>query len=115
MATFPSYARIILPGYSETPDYGVLRSDMDGGIAKQRARWSRPIVTRDVQILVRSRQEKLLLDEWMREELAGGAGWFDYYDCLDEKTKQARIVAGRIQWSSPGVVWIGQAQIESIG
>ena len=36
---FPDYARILLDGFSEKPSFGVLRTEMDAGVAKQRARW----------------------------------------------------------------------------
>lgn len=115
MATFPEYAAVLLAGYGEEADYGVLRTEMDGGIVKQRARWSKPIVTRDAQIKVNDTANKLLFDEWVRSDLHGGAGWFDWTDCVDGVTKQARIVGGKIKWESPGVIWLGQCQIETIG
>ena len=40
---FPDYARILLDGFSEKPSFGVLRTEMDAGVAKQRARWSLPV------------------------------------------------------------------------
>ncbi|HWL29960.1 MAG TPA: hypothetical protein VNQ97_13745 [Burkholderiaceae bacterium] len=112
MATFPAYAKILLAGYSEQADYGVLRTEMDGGIAKQRPRWSKGIVTIDVNIKVSSRADKLLFDEWVKTDINGGAGWFDIR--LDGVVKQARIVGGKVKWSSPGALWIGQAQLEAL-
>lgn len=115
MVTFPTYATIILAGYGEEADYGVLRTDMDGGIAKQRARWSTPIVTRDVQIKVSNKADKSLFDVWAATDLNGGAGWFDWTDCLDGVAKQTRIVGGKYKWSSPGVIWLAQCRIETLG
>jgi hypothetical protein len=115
MATFPTYAKILLEGYSETPDYGVLRTEMDGGIAKQRPRWSKAIVTRDAQIKVSNKTDKASFDTWARTDLNGGAGWFTWTDPLTETSKQARIVGGKYKWSSPGIIWIAQCQIEAIG
>lgn|SRR5690606_10686320 len=115
MATFPDYAKVVLTGFSEEPDYGVLRTEMDSGIAKQRARWSKPIVTREVQIFVGSYQNKASFDEWMRDDLAGGAGWFDWTDPLTATTKQARIVGGRVAWTAPGGLWFAEAQMETLG
>lgn len=115
MATFPSYARILLPGYGEEPDYGVLRSSMDDGLAKQRPRRTLAIVTRDVNIMVRSKADKNLFDAWVKTDINGGAGWFDYYDCLDNTTKQARIVGGKYKWSSPGRIWLAACQLETLG
>lgn len=115
MATFPTYATILLAGFSEEADYGVLRTEMDGGIAKQRPRWSKPIITRDVSIKVPDLARKRLFDAWMKTEINGGTGWFDFYDCVAGVTLQARIVGGKYKWGSPGRIWIAQAQLETLG
>lgn len=115
MATFPTYATILLAGFSESADYGVLRTNMDGGLAKQRARWSVPIVTRDATIMVQSKADKALFDAWMKTDLAGGAGWFTWLDDVDGASKQARIVSGTVKWTTPGVAWLAQCQIETLG
>lgn len=114
MANFPPYARILDAGYSKSTDYGVLRTDMDGGLAKQRPRWSTPIITRAVTILVQSVGERDSFDAWMANEIGGGAGWFDWAD-ESGVLKQARIVSGEVSWTSPGVVWTGQARLETVG
>ncbi|QQB32223.1 hypothetical protein I6I07_16050 [Achromobacter deleyi] len=114
MTTFPPYARIIDAGYSKKSDYGVLRTDMDGGIAKQRPRWTTPIVTRTVTILVHSVQDRDAFDAWMANEIRGGAGWFDWTD-ESGVLKQARIVGGDVSWTTPGSVWTGQARLETVG
>ncbi len=114
MATFPSYARIIDAGYSKKSDYGVLRTDMDGGIAKQRRRWSTPIITRAVTILLQSVDDRNAFDAWMADEIGGGTGWFDWTD-ESGVVKQARIVGGDVSWTTPGVVWTGAAKLETVG
>jgi len=116
MATFPSYAVIVQGGYSESPDYGVIRSEMDGGLAKQRPRWSKAIVTRDVTIEVVTKANKGLFDAWAKTDLNGGAGWFTWTDPLDDIAKQTRIVGGKYKWGEPlGPIWRAQCQIETIG
>lgn len=115
MATFPSYACVLLDGYQETPDFGVLRSDMDNSVAKQRPRRSLPIVTRNVKIKVENKTDKISFDEWFKDDLNGGSGFFDYVDPIDGQAKQARFVNGNISWSSPGILWIADAQLETIG
>lgn len=114
MATFPSFARIIDAGYSKKSDYGVLRTDMDGGIAKQRSRWSTPIITRAVTILAHSVEDRDAFDAWMADEIGGGTGWFDWTD-ESGVVKQARIVGGEVSWTTPGVVWTGSAKLETVG
>lgn len=115
MAAFPDYAIILLAGFKEDPDYGVLRTDMDGGIAKQRPRWTTPIVKRDVTIHVESITLKNAFDSWFRDDIFGGAGWFDWTDPLDGALKQARFVGGAISWTSPGKIWRATAQMETVG
>ncbi|MYZ41424.1 hypothetical protein [Schauerella aestuarii] len=116
MATpaFPSYACIQLDGYSESPNYGVIRSDMDG-LAKQRRRWTKPIVTRTVKLRLRDKYDKAVFETWFRTAIFGGTGWFTFTDPVDGLSKQGRFVGGAISWTSPGVIWFAQAQIETIG
>lgn len=115
MATFPSYACILREGYTESSDYGVLRTEMDGGIAKQRARWTKPIVTRQAVIHVKDKNDKISFDLWVKTDLNNGAGWFDYTDPVDGTVKQARIKGGAIQWTTPGLVWRASCELETIG
>lgn len=115
MPTFPTYAHIVLDGYTEKPDFGVLRSEMDNSIAKQRPRRSLPIVRRDVRIQFDKKADKIAFDAWFSDDINGGTAWFDFYDVVTSSTKQARFVGGNISWSSPGNVWVAQAQIETLG
>lgn len=116
MATFPTYATIAVEGYAEEADHGVLRTEMDSGIAKQRARWSMPIVTRSATIIVLSDADKEAFDEWVDDELMGGAGWFDFKVPRSSRIVQARIVGGKYQWGAPqGVVWKATCEIETLG
>lgn len=116
MAAFPTYAKILVEGYGEAPDYGVLRTEMDGGIAKQRARWSKPIVTRDVTLMLEGDDNKALFDGWIETDLNGGTAWFDWTDPLTKVTKSARIVGGKYKWGEPnGPIWKAPCQIETIG
>lgn len=111
---FPAYARIQLDGYGEAPDYGVIRTEMDG-LAKQRPRWSKKINPRTVKVLVGQKANKIAFDDFLGTDLNGGAGWFSFVDPVDGITKQGRIVGGKIQWSTPGRVWFFNAQIETLG
>lgn len=115
MSVFPAYAKILLSGFTEEADYGVLRTEMDSGIAKQRPTRSLAIVRRTVTIHVDSVADKIAFDQWRRVDLAGSTGWFDWVDPLDGITKQTRIVDGTLQWSSPGKVWRASGQIETVG
>lgn len=111
---FPSYACILMEGYSEQPDYNGLRTDMDGGIAKQRPRRTRPLLTRAASVGVRSVEDKVLFDSWFRNSIAGGFSWFTFTDPVDGIVKQGRFVGGELAWTTPGIVWRAQVQIESL-
>ncbi|MYZ44220.1 hypothetical protein [Schauerella aestuarii] len=117
MATpnFPAYARILTEGYGEAPDYGMLRSDMDGGLAKQRPRRTKPIVTRTVRVMVRSTAERLAFDTFHRVSLFGGSAWFTFVDPVDAVSKQGRLVGGSIGWSKMGPLWFFNSSIETVG
>lgn len=116
MAAFPTYAKLIVAGYGEEADYGVLRSEMDNGIAKQRARFSTPIVTRDATVIVMSLADKQTLDAWIGTDLSGGAAWFTWTESLTGNSVQARLVSGKLKWGEPqGTVWQATCQIETLG
>lgn len=115
MATLPTYAKILLDGFKEESDYAVIRSDMDGSLAKQRPRRSLPIVTRSIRIIVTTKAYKLLFDEWVRVDLNGGAGWFTFTDPIDETVKQGRFISGKVSWASPGGVWLLDTSLETLG
>jgi len=112
---FPSYACIQLDGYSESPNSNVLRSEMDGGLAKQRPRRTKPIVTRAVKLRLRTKADKALFESWFRTAIFQGTGWFTFTDPVDGVVKQGRFVGGQISWSTPGVVWFANGQIETVG
>jgi len=115
MAALPSSVRLLLNGYADSADYGVLRTEMDGGIAKQRPRRSLPVVTREATLMVHSLGDRLSFDAWARDEIQGGTGWFDF-QTLDGTVRPARFVGGDIRWSSRGAgVWLAQVQIETLG
>jgi hypothetical protein len=116
VAAFPSYARLIVAGYGEEANYGVLRTEMDNGIAKQRARFSTAIVTRDATVMVSSLDDKQALDDWAGADLAGGAAWFTWTEPLTGNSVQARLVGGKLRWGEPqGPVWQATCQIETLG
>lgn len=105
----------MLDGYEETANYNVLRTQMDSGLAKQRARNSMPIVTRNVKIRVLNKTDKASFDTWVKTDLNGGVGWFTYTDPVDGVSKQARFISGEIKWTTPGIIWFAAAQMETLG
>lgn len=113
---FPADILVVRAGYTESADHGVVRTDMDGGIAKQRARWSLPIVTRQVTLLARSLDAKTAMDAFVANELAGGAKWFTWSNPASGAHQRARLVGGAVEWSPQGSsVWQASCQIETLG
>jgi len=110
MDTWPSYARIIVANYAESVDDGVVRTEMDGGLAKERWRFSKTIVTRDATILC-SQQDRQQFSAWRK---ANRGQWFTWRDPVDGVTKQARMVKAQIKWSRFGVYWQGALQLETL-
>jgi len=116
LPVFPSYAKVLLTGFGQKADFGVLRTDMDGGIAKQRRRFSMPIVTRSVSLQITSRANKLAFDAWMSNELQGGTGWFTWYDPVERTSKRARFVKGELDWKPQTIeIWTATGQLETLG
>lgn len=115
MATLPEYAEVLIEGYTEQPNYDVLRSDMDNSVAKQRPRRTLPIVTRQVKIKIGDVSNKIAFDKWFESDIHGGSNFFTYIDPVDKKTKQARFVGGAIKWSTPGSIWFLDAELETVG
>ncbi|WP_281661587.1 hypothetical protein [Microvirgula aerodenitrificans] len=116
LPVFPRRIRVIREGFEEDIDYGVLRTEMDGGVAKQRPRYSIPIVTRQVTLLARTLADRREFDRFVREDIAGGAGWFTWTDPVDGQSRRVRIVDGKVPWQAMTVdVWKASCKVESIG
>lgn len=116
MATFPSFARIVAAGYAEETSFGVVRSEMDGAVAKQRPRYSLPLVMRDVSAVTETFADLAAWKLWIKTDINGGSSWFSWLDPLDSQTKQARIVSGKVK-TTPlgGHVFQHSFQLETLG
>lgn len=115
MATpaLPSFVLIDLDGYSEKSDYGLQRSAMDGGMPKQRARWSLPIVSRSVTLLIGGAGNRVIFDNWYGADLHGGADWFTV--TLFGKPLRARFTEPLTFRPAGPDAWTASATIETIG
>ncbi|WP_052877914.1 hypothetical protein [Chromobacterium subtsugae] len=117
MPEFPAYALMLADGYTEEANYGLQRTEMDGGLPKQRRLFSQPIITRTITIKVRSDVERARFDNWFRIDIAGGVGWFNWKDPISGQQKRGRIsgtLPCRWQWDGRQK-WQMQLQIETIG
>ncbi|OVE49460.1 hypothetical protein [Chromobacterium violaceum] len=109
----PSFVLIDLDGYSEKSDYGLQRSAMDGGMPKQRARWSLPIVSRSATLLIGGAGHRAIFDNWYGEDLHGGADWFTL--ALFGKQLRARFTEPPTFRPAGPDAWAASASIETIG
>jgi hypothetical protein len=99
MATLPRYVIVNGDSSSVSMTRGVLRSSMDAGVAKQRPRYTRPIVTAQLSFLIHSSTNKALFDEWWDKDIAGGSAWFSMLDPISGTTRNVRIAGGDIEWA----------------
>jgi hypothetical protein len=96
-AIFPDYGVLLTQGYAENPQPAVLRSEMEGGLAKQArirsfASHSRPLSYQFT--LLEFRRFK----NWFRNNTGRGADFFYWRDPFDDfTTKLARMVNGHYQ------------------
>lgn len=103
METWPSYARILSSGFSEKPDFGVVRADTDGALAKQRPRYSTGVTARECKVLFLTLAERNAFQEWIKNSINRGADFFNWPDPLDgNAVKMARIVSGTVTYSPEG-------------
>jgi hypothetical protein len=91
MATFPSYARILVDGFGEQRESALLRTEMESGPPRQARVRYRVLVTRPVQIYFESLADYDAFVVWFRDTLHEGADWFDWTDPVRGTVKQGRF------------------------
>lgn len=114
----PSYAKILLEGFSQKRGSALLRSEMESGPPRQSRIKSRVMVTRSVIIRVASLDEFNLFEVWYANDINEGAQWFNFDDPVSGSEKSARFVDGGYSASPVGDVAMGwkiSAQIETWG
>ncbi|MEK6592600.1 MAG: hypothetical protein AABZ67_05900 [Pseudomonadota bacterium] len=115
MATFPTYAKLLHEGYRRARQPAVLRTDMETGPAKQAKIVSRVMIVHEVQYAFGTIADYQNFLIWFRDDIARGAGWFDWADPLTDAVKAARIVGGAIDEELPNKqmdVWVLRFKIE---
>lgn len=117
-ATFPSYAKIQLAGYSQQRESALLRTEMESGPPRQAKVRSRVMLTRTVKIYLKTKADFVAFESWYANDCNMGATWFDFVDPVSGSTVQARFVSGGYQ-AQPIVgglnAWLVDAKIESWG
>ena len=107
----------MVSGFQQSPDFGMLVTQMDSGPDKQRPRNSIAIIQRTVQFIVDSLANRNAFEDWVRDALAGGSLWFNWPDPLRGTTKLARIVGGKVEYSPTDSrqTWIIKFTLETYG
>ena len=116
MATFPTYADILIDSYSVNRESALLRSEMESGPPKQAKIKSRVMVTHNVKIFIDTKANYQSFQSWYANDISQGADWFDFVDPISGSTIQARFVGGELS-SSPMTAaleqWTISAKLES--
>lgn len=118
MATFPSYAKLMLAGLAEQRESALLRTEMEAGPPRQARVRYRVMVTRNAQIHVNSLTDYQSFVTWFRDTINEGADWFDWTDPLTATTKSIRFAGGGLDASPLGQAggpWVIRAKIEGWG
>lgn len=97
MASFPTYAKLLLAGYEVSAAPALRRTEMDAGPPKQRLEKSRVMVERAVSYELRSRADYNAFVAWFRDTIHRGADWFDWTDPETLTVRQARIKGGELK------------------
>lgn len=97
MATFPNYLKLDIKGFAREPEDAVLRTEMEGGVAKQALIRSQVAVGRPVTYWVDSKADFDAWHTWFATTIKRGALWFDWTDPYDNVVKSARIVKGSVK------------------
>jgi len=96
MAAFPAAPILLFEGFRQKREAGVIRTPTEGGMVKQRKRFSRTLIERPVAYLLTSAQDYTDFIDWY-ENTIGRVGWFDWTDPVDQQVKEARIKGGEIE------------------
>ncbi|MGF1862356.1 hypothetical protein [Photobacterium profundum] len=112
---FPDGVKLAMD-YGEDLDLGIDRTEMEGGIPKQRPKFSMPIMTRRAKVVATTFDDKVKFDHWYINDIKG-ASWFTYKDPIRSSgTLTARFQEGKLSWHMVARnIWEANVVIESIG
>jgi hypothetical protein len=91
---FPSYAKILVSGFSQQRESALLRTEMESGAPKQAKVRSRVMITRTCKIYLSSLADFQSFDTWFSTTLDEGALWFTFTDPVSLVATTARFVGG---------------------
>lgn len=88
MAALPSYVRVLLDGAGEQFDPGVVKSEMDKGLAKMRVGQSRVVVEVSATLFFETKADTISFESWYFDTIKR-IGFFDW---RHERTGVVRTV-----------------------
>lgn len=116
----PSYAIIVLEGYSESLSPAMHRSEFDDGYVRQNAKISRRRIVRSATIRLCSVEDLREFKCWLRDSVRNGAMWWLYTDPVEGRDLRARFVNGDFVFKTINQVreggsnvWTADCEIES--
>lgn len=116
MATWPSYAAILVEGFAEQRESALLRTEMESGPPRQAKIKSRVMITRPVSIFLSSAADYASFKTWFGTTINEGADWFTWTDPVDGASKSARFAGGGLEAQPQGGstnLWRVSAKIET--
>lgn len=116
MEKLPNGVCFFTAGYSETRDYAIARTDMQGGLAKQRPKRSVPLITRQGTLYLKDRESRTKEEfEEFLDKIGGGTQYFIYHDPIRNKDVRARFVNTTWDFQINGRLWSVACQLETVG
>lgn len=90
MAALPSYVLVLLNGYAEQFDPGVVKSEMEKGLPKMRVAQSRVVRHINVTLAFESAADANAFEDWYFNTIKR-IGWFDWHDPRDGVVRSVRF------------------------
>lgn len=101
MATFPSYAKLLVEGFEEIPGDVLIRTAMEDGPPKQAKIRYREMISRPVNYRLVSKTDYNSFMTWYRTTINNGSDWFTWTDPVSGSSKNARIIKGSFKSCRP--------------
>lgn len=100
MAALPTYVIVLLDGYSEEFDPGVIKSEMERGLSKHRVGQSKVVTTVAVNLAFDSAEDVNKFEEWYFKDIKR-IGWFDWQDPRTNSRRSVRFKDGALGQLQP--------------
>jgi len=113
MPVWPTYAKLLMEGYSEEFDPSIERTEMERGIPKERVLNSQVLDSITATVLFRSAGDIAAFDAWYFTDVKR-VGWFTMAHPRTGAAISARFQAGKLGRLSPIAPGFGAAMREVV-